>query len=151
MSLILCYCEKCGQHYDESDKQLDNLRNVICIGCCDTGYLKPVPEKYLNEGKWGIKKDLEEEFNEKFIKSSPNFDQECWDRRVAYDEKRKGYGTMLRNGTKGQANVLKCPTCSSTNIQKIGTGERVASVAMLGIFSKKINKSFKCKNCGYTW
>ena len=48
-------------------------------------------------------------------------------------------------------NVPKCPTCDSTNIQKIGTGERVASVAMLGIFSKKINKSFKCKNCGFTW
>lgn len=45
----------------------------------------------------------------------------------------------------------KCPTCSSTNVQKIGTGERVVSVAMLGIFSKKINKSFKCNDCGYTW
>lgn len=45
----------------------------------------------------------------------------------------------------------KCPICNSTNIKKIGTGERVVSVAMLGIFSKKINKSFKCKNCGYTW
>lgn len=48
-------------------------------------------------------------------------------------------------------NKPKCPTCSSTNIQKIGTGERAVSVAMLGMFSKKINKSFKCKNCGYTW
>lgn len=45
----------------------------------------------------------------------------------------------------------KCPTCQSTNIQKIGATERVVSVATLGIFSKKINKSFKCKNCGYTW
>lgn len=48
-------------------------------------------------------------------------------------------------------NKPKCPTCQSTNIQKIGIGERVVSVATLGIFSKKINKSFKCKNCGYTW
>lgn len=48
-------------------------------------------------------------------------------------------------------NIPKCPTCSSTNVQKIGTGERAVSVAMLGMFSKKINKSFKCKNCGYTW
>ena len=48
-------------------------------------------------------------------------------------------------------NKPKCPTCSSTNVKKIGTGERAVSVAMLGIFSKKINKSFKCKNCGYTW
>lgn len=48
-------------------------------------------------------------------------------------------------------NKPKCPTCSSTNIQKIGTGERAVSVATLGMFSNKINKSFKCKNCGYTW
>lgn len=50
-----------------------------------------------------------------------------------------------------KTNVPRCPTCQSTNIQKIGTGERVVSVAMLGILSNKINKSFKCKNCGYIW
>jgi len=49
------------------------------------------------------------------------------------------------------SNQPKCPTCSSTNIQKIGGLERVGSVAMLGLFSKKINKSFKCGNCGHTW
>lgn len=48
-------------------------------------------------------------------------------------------------------NKPKCPTCQSTNIKKISPGERVTSVAMLGLFSKKINKSFKYKNCGYTW
>lgn len=47
--------------------------------------------------------------------------------------------------------IPKCPTCKSINVQKIGTGERLASIAMIGIFSKKINKSFKCNNCGYTW
>lgn len=45
----------------------------------------------------------------------------------------------------------KCPTCHSTNIKKIGTGERVASVVGLGLLSKKINKTWKCCNCGYTW
>lgn len=44
-----------------------------------------------------------------------------------------------------------CPYCNSTNIKKISGTERVASIAALGIFSKKINKSFKCKNCGATW
>lgn len=46
---------------------------------------------------------------------------------------------------------IKCPTCSSTDVRKISGSERVGSVMMLGIFSKKINKSFKCNNCGYTW
>ena len=41
-----------------------------------------------------------------------------------------------------------CPTCGSTNIEKIGVLECGASVAILGLFSKKINKSFKCQNCG---
>ena len=47
--------------------------------------------------------------------------------------------------------VPKCPTCSSTDIRKISTGERMVSVGFLGLFSKKINKSFKCNKCGYTW
>lgn len=45
----------------------------------------------------------------------------------------------------------KCPTCGSTNLHSIGGLERAGSVAMLGLFSKKINKSFKCNQCGYTW
>jgi len=45
----------------------------------------------------------------------------------------------------------KCPTCGSNVVQKIGAMERGASIAGLGIFSRKINKSFKCKSCGHTW
>lgn len=48
-------------------------------------------------------------------------------------------------------NKPKCPTCGSTNIKKIGSIERGASIAAFGIFGKKINKTFKCNNCGYTW
>lgn len=48
-------------------------------------------------------------------------------------------------------NIPKCPTCGSTNIRKMGGVERGASIAAFGIFSKKINKTFKCGNCGYTW
>lgn len=50
-----------------------------------------------------------------------------------------------------EKNVPKCPTCNSENIEKIGVGERVVSVVTLGLFSNKINKTFKCKNCGYIW
>ena len=45
----------------------------------------------------------------------------------------------------------RCPHCHSTNIKSISGLNRGASIAMWGIFSKKINKSFECKNCGYTW
>lgn len=48
-------------------------------------------------------------------------------------------------------NQPKCPICNSTNIKKISSVERVTSIAMIGLFSKKINKSFKCNNCGGTF
>lgn len=44
-----------------------------------------------------------------------------------------------------------CPHCQSTNIKFISGLNRGASIAIWGILSKKINKSFECKNCGYTW
>lgn len=44
-----------------------------------------------------------------------------------------------------------CPHCKSTNIKPISGLNRGASIAMWGIFSKKINKSFECLNCKYTW
>lgn len=52
---------------------------------------------------------------------------------------------------KEQQNTPHCPFCQSTNIHKISGTERAASIVGLGIFSKKINKSFKCKNCGGTF
>lgn len=48
-------------------------------------------------------------------------------------------------------NQVTCPFCQSNNIHKISGTERAVSIVGLGIFSKKINKSFKCKNCGGTF
>ena len=48
-------------------------------------------------------------------------------------------------------NLPHCPTCNSTNIREIGTGERAASILGLGLFSRKINKTWKCNDCGHTW
>lgn len=52
---------------------------------------------------------------------------------------------------KQPSNLPKCPTCGSTNIRKIKTGERTASIIGFGIFSRKANKTWKCENCGYLW
>lgn len=50
-----------------------------------------------------------------------------------------------------QQHKPKCPTCSSYNVQRIGTMERGVSIAFLGLFSGKIAKTMKCKDCGYMW
>lgn len=66
-------------------------------------------------------------------------------------EKLKKENYYKNNKISVSKDIPKCPTCGSTNIKKISTMERAVSVGTLGLFSKKINKSFKCGNCGYTW
>lgn len=43
--------------------------------------------------------------------------------------------------------IMLQPTCGSPNIKPITSTERAASLIGLGIFSKKINKTYKCLNC----
>lgn len=68
----------------------------------------------------------------------------------------KQYNNIAQNSSNNQIaqewlNKPKCPTCNSTNIQKIGTLNRMASVGFLGLASNKIGKTYKCNNCGCTW
>ncbi|WP_310602407.1 zinc ribbon domain-containing protein [Anaerosporobacter sp.] len=48
-------------------------------------------------------------------------------------------------------NVPKCPTCGSTNIYKISGISKAGSVAMWGLFSRKVHKQWHCKNCRSEW
>jgi len=49
-------------------------------------------------------------------------------------------------------NLPRCPTCGSTNIEKISTSSKVGSAVLFGVLSLgKLSKTFKCKHCGYKW
>lgn len=71
-----------------------------------------------------------------------------------YDEQKfDNHVSEIYKNKHDTVNIPKCPMCGSTDISPISTGERAMSIIGLGIFSKKINKSFKCNNpkCKYTW
>ncbi len=73
---------------------------------------------------------------------------------IEYNLKMSQFRTQLeqQKASKAQSDTTpKCPHCHSSNIRPISGLGRGASVAMWGAFSKKINKSFECKSCGYTW
>lgn len=152
---MLMYCKKCGRVVQ---------RAKICDICGSVTY--QVPTQYLmKDVDFLIDSKLEDQFIEECVKSSPEFDEYLFNNRdkiraqkSAEYERDMAIGdairqcadvkTAFRNG--GQ-NMPKCPTCGSLNVRHISGGERVASVGFFGIFSKKINKTFKCENCGYTW
>ncbi len=73
---------------------------------------------------------------------------------IEYEVKLNQFKTQLQQqeSIKAQNDTTpKCPHCKSTNIRPISGLNRGVSIAVWGIFSKKINKSFECLNCNYTW
>lgn len=48
-------------------------------------------------------------------------------------------------------NVPHCPTCNSTNVEALSTTRKVAGLLTVGLASKSVGKSYRCKNCKYYW
>lgn len=71
---------------------------------------------------------------------------------IEYNLKMSQFRTQVNQQKQQQeSNVPKCPTCQSTNIKKISTTSKVTSVAMFGLLSQKVKKTYHCNMCGYEW
>lgn len=46
---------------------------------------------------------------------------------------------------------IKCPTCSSINIHKITSSQKITNIALFGLFGNKRKMQFQCNNCKYMW
>lgn len=147
---MLCYCRKCGRIVQEennkSEQKCDYCNNLIL----------PIPDEFLGgKSKLFIKKELKDQFINEYIKSSPEFDQYLFEHREEdmfnkrmSDRAKLAYGASI---LEEKSRVPKCPTCGSTNIQKISGTKRWLSTGLFGIASSDVGKTMVCKNCGYKW
>ena len=98
---------------------------------------------YGNGAKWE-----EEQFNK--IRTNPEFDEKSYQDRITNQNWK--YGTRnIPAPTNFVTNVPKCPTCNSTQIHKIGFGERFGTLLFFGLFSRVSRSTFECNSCGYMW
>lgn len=147
---MLCYCKKCGrivqEEYNNSEQKCDYCNNN----------LEYIPQQFLI-GKRGvaINDDLKDQFINDYIKSSPEFDQYLFEHReedmfnkMMSDRAKLAHGASI---LEEQSRAPKCPTCGSTNIQKISGTKRWLSTGLFGIASSDVGKTMVCKNCGYKW
>jgi len=58
---------------------------------------------------------------------------------------------VLYKKSSTQTNAPKCPTCSSTNIQRISAMDRATTSWAFGLADSNIGKTMVCKNCRYKW
>ena len=146
---MLCYCDKCGNICEAFKDELEDG----CF-CCGKSPLKPIPREYIDNFRWRDG-DGKEAFIEEIVKKSQNLDKTLFEHRDEIVQRKndemKASIAVGKAILEEKSRVPKCPTCGSTNIRKMGGVERGVSIAAFGIFSKKINKTFKCSNCGYTW
>ena len=139
------YCINCGY---KLPRQEPKFQGLYCSNCLYTSWVMdkddgicPFCKTKMINSIYGTYKEVNRYTeNHPELKESLEFSIEAYNKRINY--------VPVEYGNSSSA---KCPTCQSTNIRKISGLESGASIAMFGLFSRKINKSFKCNNCGYTW
>lgn len=143
--MIYAVCPKCGRF----EQSVPSATHEKCAHCgtimVNTKYEFPY------EATWEELNKLEEQILDEYVRNNPLFDEH--EHKIAAEEQKKQDEANRHFVPKPQPkkNIPKCPTCGSTNVEKIGTLERGISVTAWGLFSSKLGKTMKCKNCGYKW
>ena len=162
------YCEKCGQVYHIAfSKKCD---------FCGTK-MKFLPEElkykyHIFVEDWSQISDEEilsrrENFVMGELINNPLFSKEDYQKQVQKKiqinqrleeyEKRKLLEQQSKNLARMQKEkdkqncIPKCPTCGSTNVEKISIGKKAVGGATFGLLSSDIRNTMHCKNCGAKW
>lgn len=164
----LLFCNKCGNVSSSNNNEIGdrcwscNVGKFIGTGIDDPKSYAEVIEEYkkTHNGDYPSIKESDEMLREKYfygkldsdVTKAATTERKYWESPEGIEEQNRITDQWYaKQNAQKLSTGPKCPTCGSTNIRKISTGERMVSVGILGLFSKKINKSFKCNSCGYTW
>lgn len=134
------FCKKCGDI-----GYLFNGDTKYCFCCGSPMY--PIPEEY---------KDMrldEDEFREKYVKTSPEFDQYLFDNREKIIKEKnvefqKEYARVMEMVNAAAKPKVECPYCHSTDTAKISAASKAGSVFFFGLFSQKVRHQWHCNKCG---
>ena len=128
------------------------MRITTITNChfCNEPYVITDYKWSLDDGDRNMYKIILEEY----AKPNPLFDEELYNKRIALEKSQQQATLDMMYMEKQQAqraNVPKCPTCGSTNVEKISTAQKAFGFALVGLFSSNLGKTMHCKNCGYKW
>ena len=120
---IQLICEKCGEYIEV--KYNENYINKVQPEYCVVTNGKKIVCKCGNECQNGL---IEPKKLQKIV-----------------------YTKRTNMQSDSTLNVPKCPTCNSTNIEKISITKKAFGGALYELFSTDVRNTMHCKNCGYKW
>ena len=165
MSKIVKYCEDC---FNKQEESIEYIKST-------TGFSIEDINKYFSIGYYTLNNDIEfcpihktkklknslltiEEYETiitvstelSFIKAMEELKEK---NQIEYQLKISQFKASLLQTkvTEEDSNKPHCPTCGSTNIEKISFGKKAFGGAMFGIFSSDVRNTMHCKNCGAKW
>lgn len=167
--MALIKCIECGKEFSNRAKSCPNcgcpieeiINNIgkITIMLDDKEYDVTHIVELINNDKFNEAADLLQEQLDKDGFGSDDADYICeaiedgnfspW----VYDQE-LGHLTYTKSSQptpQPAQNVPQCPTCHSTNIERISSGKKTGGFLGLGVLNSNFKKMFKCNNCGYKW
>ena len=139
------YCKKCGylsHGYTSGDDPKDS-----CYCCKSPMYYIPIKE--LKEKSLLTDED-KELIREKYVKTSPEFDQYLYYHReeILADKHKKNEQIIEMAKAATAKPKVECPYCHSTDTAKISAASKAGSVFFFGLFSQKVKHQWHCNKCG---
>lgn len=143
--LNLQFCNKCNLYFfpDIENNAIPNNCN-FCNGNLvntDISY-----EKYKEMPKTKRCKKCKRKYPKLFVKC-PKCNQQLIKLSIEDKQANKLVNSIIVE-THQEQNIPKCPTCGSTNIEKISTTSKTIGFVAVGVFSSNFGKTMHCKNCG---
>lgn len=141
-------CSKCGHEYAGYGEDGESPIYLKCRFC--NGKVIQI-DKTGEEALFIMCKDENylENFTKKYI--GDTFSEEAYNHRLQMIKKENEASRRSRTIQQPTQNVPKCPTCGSTNIEKISGSKRWLTTGLFGLASSNVGKTMHCKNCGYKW
>lgn len=177
MSKYLALCAYCGAYWSVDNENETQIGHK-CNWCQSDGTLINTKHpsnyfaaKYMTTDQY----QLSEHLMNDYIRNNPLYSKEYEEKRTNQEaELLKMSGTNWRklelvdnspiiepytredldnNFTNTMSkNIPSCPTCGSTDIEKISGTNKVGKAFLFGLFSVgTLTKTYHCKNCGYKW
>lgn len=147
------YCSKCGRELFDKDVECDKCKSTDFI---PEKKCEEIIQKINNANMISKKKLLKDPIYKMvydFIINKPR-DYFSSYATNGNSESNEEYFDRIKKHTinkSGKLSIPHCPTCNSTNIQKISTTRRLVTTGLFGLASGDIGKTLLCKNCGYKW
>ena len=143
------YCKICGKMLDNIESQCKKCMatNSGAYSKCDASFYREQSVLIYGRQRRWYDVLLQE------IKSNPEFDVEKYEciEEADPDESLNASIEFIKKCIEEEKkeNGPHCPTCNSSNVERISNIRRAAYAMTIGLLSTTARSQFECKSCGY--